>query len=178
MFESDEIKRNLFSYSPILNLRESDCILCLKLRYHNVRQQRFGSYARVYARQKYLAQQMGQFQNYYKKKCSEAFFPWHKKPYEVGRDKTKEEAAHSFAPGDMVRVAEGELINLKGKVLTIDGNTIVILPKHEDLKVSSFVFMKNPSLVSVLTSSHYDYCPFTFFSIFQFCLNIHENEKG
>ena len=56
-------------------------------------------------------------------------------PFVVGREKGREEAAHSFASGDMVRVAEGELINLKGKVLSIDGNTILILPKHEDLKV-------------------------------------------
>jgi len=58
----------------------------------------------------------------------------------VGREKGREEAAHSFASGDMVRVAEGELINLKGKVLSIDGNTILILPKHEDLKVSQMKY--------------------------------------
>lgn len=39
-----------------------------------------------------------------------------------------------------MRVAEGELINLKGKVLSIDGNTILILPKHEDLKVSQMKY--------------------------------------
>jgi len=53
---------------------------------------------------------------------------------ELGRERGREEASHSFAAGDMVRVSEGELINLKGKVMTIDGNTILILPKHEDLK--------------------------------------------
>merc|ERR1719210_343877 len=34
----------------------------------------------------------------------------------------------------MVEVAEGELINLQGKVIRIDGNKITIMPKHEDLK--------------------------------------------
>ena len=56
----------------------------------------------------------------------------------MGRDRGREEATHSFAPGDMVQVAEGELVNLKGKVLTVDGNTILILPKHEDLTVCIF----------------------------------------
>ena len=53
----------------------------------------------------------------------------------MGRDRGREEATHSFSPGDMVQVSEGELVNLKGKVLTVDGNTILILPKHEDLTV-------------------------------------------
>ena len=33
-----------------------------------------------------------------------------------------------------MEVVEGELIHLQGKVLTIDGNKITMLPKHEDLK--------------------------------------------
>lgn len=37
--------------------------------------------------------------------------------------------------GDVVEVAEGDLANLKGTVLSIDGNKITIMPKHEDLKV-------------------------------------------
>lgn len=53
---------------------------------------------------------------------------------DLGRSKAKDEAEHSLAPGDVVRVAEGELINLHGKVMSVDGNTITILPKHEDLK--------------------------------------------
>ena len=44
---------------------------------------------------------------------------------------------HSFAPGDNVEVIEGELIHLQGKILSIDGNTVTIMPKHEDLKVFS-----------------------------------------
>ncbi|NXM24572.1 SPT5H factor, partial [Oxyruncus cristatus] len=31
-------------------------------------------------------------------------------------------------------VCEGELINLQGKILSVDGNKITIMPKHEDLK--------------------------------------------
>ncbi|XP_065653569.1 transcription elongation factor SPT5-like [Hydra vulgaris] len=53
---------------------------------------------------------------------------------ELGNSKAKEEIAHSFAPGDVIRVAEGELVHLTGKVLTVDGNTITIMPQHEDLK--------------------------------------------
>nr|2E6Z_A Chain A, Transcription elongation factor SPT5 [Homo sapiens] len=39
-----------------------------------------------------------------------------------------------FQPGDNVEVCEGELINLQGKILSVDGNKITIMPKHEDLK--------------------------------------------
>uniref|UniRef100_UPI00358F343B transcription elongation factor SPT5-like isoform X2 n=1 Tax=Myxine glutinosa TaxID=7769 RepID=UPI00358F343B len=48
--------------------------------------------------------------------------------------KGKGEKDHSFQPGDNVEVCEGELINLQGKVLSVDGNKITIMPKHEDLK--------------------------------------------
>lgn len=34
-----------------------------------------------------------------------------------------------------MEVCEGELINLQGKILSVDGNKITIMPKHEDLKV-------------------------------------------
>ena len=47
-----------------------------------------------------------------------------------------DEERHNFATGDVVEVAEGDLANLKGTVLSIDGNKITIMPKHEDLKVS------------------------------------------
>ena len=40
----------------------------------------------------------------------------------------------SFAPGDHVEVCEGELINLQGTIVGIDGDSIRILPKHEALK--------------------------------------------
>ena len=44
-----------------------------------------------------------------------------------------EERGHSFAPGDNVEVIEGELSNLTGKILTIEGNIITMMPNHEDL---------------------------------------------
>jgi len=53
---------------------------------------------------------------------------------DLGRSKQKEEVEHSLAPGDVVLVAEGELKNLTGKIISVDGNTITILPKHDDLK--------------------------------------------
>lgn len=62
----------------------------------------------------------------------------------------------------MVRVAEGELINLKGKVLTIDGNTIVILPKHEDLKVQFLLLVFDnidQGFFLVTDTSFYTGCP-------------------
>ncbi|XP_068702308.1 transcription elongation factor SPT5-like [Montipora capricornis] len=45
-----------------------------------------------------------------------------------------DEERHTFATGDVVEVSEGDLANLKGTVLSIDGNKITIMPKHEDLK--------------------------------------------
>ena len=50
--------------------------------------------------------------------------------------KSQSEVTHNFAAGDMVEVCEGELINLPGRVIRVDGNKITMLPKHEDLKVS------------------------------------------
>lgn len=47
------------------------------------------------------------------------------------------EREHNFQPGDSVEVCEGELINLQGKILSVDGNKITIMPKHEDLKVGA-----------------------------------------
>lgn len=41
---------------------------------------------------------------------------------------------HSFSNGDNVEVCEGELINLQGKIVSIDGNMIMVMPKHEELK--------------------------------------------
>ena len=44
--------------------------------------------------------------------------------------------ASVLMPGDVVEVVEGDLTNLQGKVLSVEGDTITILPRHEDLKVS------------------------------------------
>ncbi|KAL7072356.1 hypothetical protein ACQ4LE_008989 [Meloidogyne hapla] len=43
------------------------------------------------------------------------------------------EKKHNFSPGDNVEVTDGELANLRGKIQSIDGDKIVILPEHEDL---------------------------------------------
>ncbi len=40
-----------------------------------------------------------------------------------------------LVPGDVVEVVEGDLMNLQGKVLSVEGDTITVLPRHEDLKV-------------------------------------------
>ncbi|MBN3309999.1 SPT5H factor, partial [Amia calva] len=53
---------------------------------------------------------------------------------EVVTETTGKEREHNLQPGDNVEVCEGELINLQGKILSVDGNKITILPKHEDLK--------------------------------------------
>lgn len=47
------------------------------------------------------------------------------------------EREHNLQAGDNVEVCEGELINLQGKILSVDGNKITIMPKHEDLKVKN-----------------------------------------
>uniref|UniRef100_T1IQH2 Transcription elongation factor SPT5 n=1 Tax=Strigamia maritima TaxID=126957 RepID=T1IQH2_STRMM len=46
----------------------------------------------------------------------------------------KEDQGHNFSTGDNVEVCDGELIHLQGKIISIDGNKITMLPKHEDLK--------------------------------------------
>lgn len=55
-----------------------------------------------------------------------------------GKDET---AGHIFSAGDNVEVCQGELMHLQGKILSIDGNFITVMPKHDDLKVclKSFV---------------------------------------
>lgn len=53
----------------------------------------------------------------------------------VTKSSSGTEVTHNFAPGDNVEVAEGELVHLQGKIISIDGNKITMLPKHDDLKV-------------------------------------------
>ncbi|KAK3743846.1 hypothetical protein QZH41_011853, partial [Actinostola sp. cb2023] len=50
------------------------------------------------------------------------------------KSKSSDEARHAFCPGDNVIVAEGELVNLQGKVLSVDGEKVTMMPTHEDLK--------------------------------------------
>lgn len=40
-----------------------------------------------------------------------------------------------FAPGDYVEVAEGELVNLRGRIQSVDCEKVVMIPDHEALKV-------------------------------------------
>ncbi|GFR83224.1 transcription elongation factor SPT5 [Elysia marginata] len=53
---------------------------------------------------------------------------------ELVPEKQVNEIAHTFAPGDRVMVAEGELQHLPGKIIKVDGNKITILPRHDVLK--------------------------------------------
>ncbi|KAF6200841.1 hypothetical protein GE061_005288 [Apolygus lucorum] len=47
---------------------------------------------------------------------------------------TKDDAVnHTFSTGDNVEVCSGELINLQGKVISVDGNMVLMMPKHEEL---------------------------------------------
>ena len=57
-------------------------------------------------------------------------------PTKTSREGADEER-HTFVTGDVVEVGDGDLANLKGTVLSIDGNKITIMPKHDDLKVQS-----------------------------------------
>lgn len=50
------------------------------------------------------------------------------------------EKRHNFAPGDNVEVTDGELANLRGRIQSIDGDKVVILPEHEDLTVNEKQF--------------------------------------
>lgn len=47
-----------------------------------------------------------------------------------------QEKSQNLAPGDNIEVIDGELVNLRGKVLSIDGDKVVIQPDHEDLTES------------------------------------------
>uniref|UniRef100_A0A8R1DTN9 Transcription elongation factor SPT5 n=1 Tax=Caenorhabditis japonica TaxID=281687 RepID=A0A8R1DTN9_CAEJA len=38
-----------------------------------------------------------------------------------------------FVPGDIVEVKSGELVNLRGKVMSVDGTKVVMMPDQEDL---------------------------------------------
>lgn len=51
----------------------------------------------------------------------------------------KDKLANSqiLCSGDNVEVCAGELMNLQGKVLSTDGDTVLIMPKHENLNVSN-----------------------------------------
>lgn len=46
-----------------------------------------------------------------------------------------DEERYIFVIGDVVEVVEGDLVNLKGIIFSIDGNKIIIMLKYDDLKV-------------------------------------------
>lgn len=52
----------------------------------------------------------------------------------VTTDATATGITHYFSPGDNVEVAEGELLNLQAKVVSVDGDIVKVLPKHKDLQ--------------------------------------------
>ncbi len=56
--------------------------------------------------------------------------------FPVPQSRSTSEASHTMATGDMVEVCEGELMHLQGRVISVDGNKITMVPKHEDLKVN------------------------------------------
>ena len=43
--------------------------------------------------------------------------------------------AHGISKGDLIKVTEGELSSLEGRVIRIDGDKITMQPYHKDLKV-------------------------------------------
>lgn len=47
-----------------------------------------------------------------------------------------QEKTQNLAPGDNIEVIDGELVNLRGKILSMDGDKVVIQPDHEDLTES------------------------------------------
>lgn len=57
---------------------------------------------------------------------------------ELSTEKEDKVVTHSFSAGDNVEVCEGELINLQGKIISIDGSVIAMMPKHDDLKESLY----------------------------------------
>ena len=50
-----------------------------------------------------------------------------------GKEDSLSSVTHTFSTGDNVEVCEGELMNLQGKVVSVDGNMIMVMPKHEEL---------------------------------------------
>ena len=45
----------------------------------------------------------------------------------------KEDQTHNFSTGDNVEVTEGELINLQGTIMSVDGSKITMKPLHKEL---------------------------------------------
>ncbi len=54
-----------------------------------------------------------------------------------------------FSVGDIVVVTVGELINLTGAVLSVQGSTVTIMPHHEDLHVCVVSCVTSWMIISV-----------------------------
>ena len=39
-------------------------------------------------------------------------------------------------PGDVVEVCEGDLLHLQGTIISIEGDSVTMMPKHEELNVN------------------------------------------
>ncbi len=65
----------------------------------------------------------------------------------------------ALQPGDVVEVVEGDLMNLQGKVISVELDTVTIMPKHEDLKVrSGWRVVMNTHTLTVVAWSVPAYC--------------------
>jgi transcription elongation factor SPT5 len=53
---------------------------------------------------------------------------------EVGGTGSRDAAAPALQPGDVVEVVEGDLKNLTGRVVSLEGDSITIKPHHKDLQ--------------------------------------------
>lgn len=49
---------------------------------------------------------------------------------------SRDPAAPALQPGDVVEVVDGDLKNLTGKVVSLEGDSVTIKPQHKDLQVS------------------------------------------
>lgn len=47
---------------------------------------------------------------------------------------TASKIINHFSTGDNVEVCDGELLNLRGKIIAVDNDTITMMPQHDDLK--------------------------------------------
>ena len=48
---------------------------------------------------------------------------------------SRDGAAPALQPGDVVEVVEGDLKNLTGRVVSLEGDSVTIRPRHKDLQV-------------------------------------------
>ena len=46
-----------------------------------------------------------------------------------------------YVAGDIIKVYTGDLKGLLGAVISVNGDVVTVMPKHEDLKVSMHVIL-------------------------------------